>query len=165
MNRISKQKLVESYLKLFCRYESIFLFKNLGLSISDLNYVRINFKEIGSRMIVIKNSLAKIALNNTEFVAVKSLLFGPIVIVYSNDPVITSRLLIKLCSTNDKLNIAGGILSGKILNKEEIFFLSKMFTQHEVREKIVWLLKFVVVKLAATIREPLIKIIKILNLR
>ena len=77
MDRISKEKLVASYSKLFNNYEAIFLVKNSGLSVLDSRSIRSQFKKIDSKFIVTKNSLAKIALNDTKFSNAQELFNGP----------------------------------------------------------------------------------------
>jgi len=151
VHRVEKDKLVSSYSQLFNSYESIFLTKNLGLSVSDSRSIKQRISKIDSRFIFIKNSLAKIALNDTQFSGIRSFFSGPITITYSNDPITTSRILVSICN-NSKLDIIGGVAFGKIISKKDIDSLSKMPTLTEIRKSIFFL-----------INTPIAKIISILN--
>lgn len=54
MDRISKEKLIVDYNKLFDQYKSIFLVKNLGLSVVDSKLIRAKLKPAGAKFIVAK---------------------------------------------------------------------------------------------------------------
>ena len=163
MDRISKEKLVASYSKLFNDYEAIFLVKNSGLSVLDSRSIRSQFKKIDSKFIVTKNSLAKIALNDTKFSNAQEFFNGPVVVAYSDDPVSTSKLLVKLCNDNDKIEIIGGAILDRRLNKNEVVSLSKILTQNEIRAKIIGLVNAVASKVARVLSEPNAKLARVIK--
>ncbi len=161
MNRINKKKLVDIYSKLFDRYEAIFLLKNSGLTVFDSRSIRLQFKKIDSKFMVVKNSLAKIALNQTQFLGMSSLFFGPISVVYSNNPVLSSKLLVKICKDNDCLDLIGGALLDKQLSKEDVVILSRMPTESEIRAKIITLVNAVSRKVLWILNEPKTKLSRV----
>jgi large subunit ribosomal protein L10 len=107
---------------------------------------------------VMKNSLAKIALKNTNFLGAQDLFFGPVVIAFSNEPVSTSKLLIKICSAGSKLDVIGGMVLDKLLDKEEVISLSKMPSKDEVRTKIVGLINAAASNILRVLNEPKLKL-------
>ena len=163
MDRISKEKLVANYSRLFNDYEAIFLIKNSGLSVLDSRSIRLQFKKIDSKFIVTKNSLAKIALNDTKFSKAQELFNGPVVVAYSDDPVSTSKLLVKLCNDNNKIEIIGGAVLDRQFSKEEVVSLSKMLTQKEIRAKIVGLVNAAAGKIVRVLSEPNAKLARVIK--
>ncbi len=163
MDRINKEKLVASYSKLFDDYEAIFLVRNSGLSVLDSRSIRSQFKKIDSKFMVTKNSLAKIALSNTKFSNIQEFFNGPIAVTYSDDPVSTSKLLVKLCSGNDKIEVIGGAILDKQLNKADVIALSKMLTQNEIRAKIAGLVNAAASKIARVLNEPSAKLARVMK--
>ena len=149
MDRISKEKLVASYSKLFNDYEAIFLVKNSGLSVLDSRSIRSQFKKIDS--------------NDTKFSNSHEFFYGPVVVDYSDDPVSTSKLLVKLCNDNDKIEIIGGAILDRRLNKNEVVSLSKMLTQNEIRAKIIGLVNAVASKVARVLSEPNAKLARVIK--
>ena len=163
MDRINKERLVASYSKLFDDYEAIFLVRNSGLSVLDSRSIRSQFKKIDSKFMVTKNSLAKIALNNTKFSNIQEFFNGPIAVTYSDDPVSTSKLLIKLCSNNDKMEVIGGAILDKQLSKDDVIALSKMLTQNEIRAKIAGLVNAAASKIVKVLNEPSAKLARVMK--
>lgn len=163
MDRINKQKLVTNYSELFANHESIFIVKNLGLSVLEAKFIRSQLKKSNAKFVVTKNSLAKIALSKTKFSGIQELFNGPLATTYSNDPVSTSKLLIKLCLTHNKIEVVGGAIPGKHLSKDDVISLSKMLTQDENRARIIGLVNAASSKIIGLLTEPAAKIARALK--
>ena len=163
MDKTSKEKLVANYSKLFNDFEVIFLVKNSGLSVLDSKSIRSQFKKIDSKFMITKNSLAKIALKDTKFSNIYELFSGPIAIAYSDDPVSASKLLVKFSEQSDKINIVGGAILDKQLNKEQVVALSKMLTQDEIRAKIIGLVNAAASKVVRVLSEPSAKLARVVK--
>ena len=110
-----------------------------------------------------KNSLAKIALKDTKFSNIHDHFTGPIAIAYSDDPVSASKLLIKFCEQNDKIDVVSGAILDKTLSKEEVITLSKMLTQDEIRAKIIGLVNAAASKVARVLNEPSAKLARVIK--
>src|SRR3954447_26970570 len=63
-----------------------------GLTVVQMQKLRMQMKQAGASVKVSKNRLAKIALEGTDVVAIGSLLKGPTVIATSNDPVAAPKV-------------------------------------------------------------------------
>ena len=162
MNKISKKKIVTDYLKLFNNYKCILLVKNLGLSALDSRRIRSKLRQTDSKFIVAKNSLVKVALNNTKFLRLISLLNGPLVAVYSNEPISTSKVLVQLCN-NNKIKIIGGFFLNKILNNSDVMHLSQMPNQNEIRINLVNLVNIYAKKIANILNSSNAKLTRVIK--
>ena len=83
------------------------------------------------------------------------------VVAYSDDPVSTSKLLVKLCNDNNKIEIIGGAVLDRQFSKEEVVSLSKMLTQKEIRAKIVGLVNAAAGKIVLS--EPNAKLARVIK--
>jgi large subunit ribosomal protein L10 len=163
VDKISKENIVKTYSELFHGYHSLFLARNIGLSVRELKSIRAQFKKIDSTFMIAKNSLAKIALRESKFTAAKDLFFGPTAVVCSDNLVSASQLLVKICKENSKLYIAGGATDNKQLKKEDIIIISQMLTQNEIRVKILGIINASANKITNVLREPSNKIARLLR--
>lgn len=154
MNRVAKKKLVIEYSRLFNDYESVFLMKNTGLSVSSSKTIRSHLRKTGSKFVIIKNSLAKIALKETKFLPLQDSFSGPIAVAFSNEPVPVSKSLIRFCEQGGGTEILAGMALNKHLDKNEVIALSRLPTENEIRGKIVNLVNSVSIKLVKVINRP-----------
>jgi large subunit ribosomal protein L10 len=126
--------------------------------------MRSEFKKCNSRLVFMKNSLAKIALNNTKFLNAQKFFSGPVIIALSNDPVLTSRMLVKFANSSSvKLEVIGGMISNDLVGKEDITSLSMMPALEEIRTNIVTLINASARNIIRVLNEPRIRLTRILR--
>jgi len=154
VSKISKRELVKRYLELFNKYKIIFLVRTSSLTAFDSKSIKMQLRKVGAEFMVVKNTLATIALNSSKFSVTENLFFGPIAVTCSDDPVLVSRLLVKLCKDNNKLDIVGGITTEKQLDKADIIVLSQMPTQKEIRAKIILSMNITGCKIIRVLSAP-----------
>ena len=68
----------------------------------------------------LKNTLAKMAIKDTNFKNLEKVFVGPTSVAYSNDPVSTSKVLVEFAKENENLKILGGAMGDKELSIEDI---------------------------------------------
>jgi large subunit ribosomal protein L10 len=154
VDRINKERLVKSYGQLFDKYNSVFLVKNNGLSVIDSKAIRSKFKLAGSKFLVVKNSLAKIAISKTKFSTIDELLVGPVAMACTDDPVAVAKLLVGFCKDSKNMEIIGGVMLGKQIDHDAVIDLSKLLGEKEIRAKIICVLNAAATKLVSVLRAP-----------
>jgi len=154
VNRVSKKKLVAIYSKIFADSEALFFVENLGMSVLESRSMRLQFSQIGSKFLFVKNSLVGIALDGTRFNSIIESLKGPTILITSNDPVSTSKLIVSLYNSDNKIKLITAHAFGEQLDKDGIVSLSKMPTQDEVRAQIACLVNAAASKVVLTLSEP-----------
>ena len=88
-----------------------------GLTVTQLTVLRAKAREAGVYVRVVKNTLARKAVEGTSFEPIGSQLKGPLILVFSkNDPGAAARLVKDFAKTNDKLVIRAGAFAGKALD-------------------------------------------------
>jgi large subunit ribosomal protein L10 len=82
---------------------------------------------------VVKNTLAQLAVKDTEWSPLSDHFKGTIAaITSSGDPVAPSKALTKFAKEVEKLKIKVGLLSGKLLQASEIEALSKLPSREQM---------------------------------
>jgi large subunit ribosomal protein L10 len=113
-----------------------------GLSVEDMDYLRGSLKNMHTEYNVVKNSLIKLAVKNTEFQILESFFTGPNAIAFSkDDPIKISKVIFEFSKNNEKLKIKAGTLNGKILNSKDIKTLAALPDKEIIYAKLLGILK------------------------
>ncbi len=134
MNRTDKEQLITALNEDLKNAQVAFLTGFRGLGVEELRQLRQEFHKEGVRYKVVKNTLAKRALEGTKFEKLASLFEGPTAIAYTaGEPVTSAKVLRDFVKKNEKLEIKGGALEGKLLNVQAVTALASMPTRDELR--------------------------------
>ena len=134
-----------------------------GLTVAQMQKLRMQMKQAGASVKVSKNRLTKIALEGTDVAAIGSLLKGPTVIATSNDPVAAPKVAIEFAKTNEKFVILGGSMGKTVLNVDSVKALASLPSLDELRAKLVGLLVAPATKLAQLSNAPAAKLARVIQ--
>src|SRR6476659_7418363 len=95
VERAAKKDAVEALNDVFKTTSVAVVAHYSGLTVAQMQKLRMQMKQAGASVKVSKNRLAKIALEGTDVVAIGSLLKGPTVIATSNDPLAAPKVAIE----------------------------------------------------------------------
>ncbi|SHK31504.1 large subunit ribosomal protein L10 [Anaerobranca californiensis DSM 14826] len=88
-----------------------------GLDVARVTKLRAKLREAGVEYKVIKNTLAKLAVQDTELSELQQHLQGPTAVAFSyNDPVAAAKIISEFAKDNKELEIKAGILEGKVID-------------------------------------------------
>ena len=105
-----------------------------GLSVGQMTSLRKQAREGGVYLKVVRNTLAKRAVDGTEFQCLQDSLVGPTVIAFSQeDPGAAARLMKDFSKENQELEVKALSISGQVLGAEQIDVLAKMPTLDQAR--------------------------------
>ena len=125
-----------------------------GMTVSQMTEYRRRMKEVGGKVKVAKNRLAKLAIKDTSAEPIADLFKGPTCIAYSEDPVAAARISVKYAKENDKLVILGGAMGEKVLDVNSVKALADLPSLDELRATLIGLLNAPATKIARTVKEP-----------
>jgi hypothetical protein len=83
-------------------------------------------REAGASYKVAKNRLAKLAIENTDYVGIGDMLTGPVGLAFGRLPVAAAKAAVEFAKTNDKLEIVGGAMGSQVLDEAGIKALASM---------------------------------------
>ena len=93
-----------------------FLVDFAGVSAPQMDELRSALRAKGANLMVVRNSLAILALRQLEFLEVAELVDGPTAFVHGDDPVVLSKLLHEWGRKLDGLKVRGGLVEGHVLD-------------------------------------------------
>jgi len=134
-----------------------------GLTVEQMTNLRSEARKSGVYLRVVKNTLARRALAETDFACMQDGLVGPLVLAFSQeDPGSAARVLEAFTKTNDKLQVKLIAIGGRLLPPSELGTLAKMPTYEEAVSQLMAVMKAPVQKLAATVNEVPGKLVRTL---
>jgi large subunit ribosomal protein L10 len=127
----------------------------LGLSVADMTNLRVQARAQGVQIRVVKNSLARRAIEGTEFECLRDSLTGPLLLVFSaDDPGAGARIVRDFAKTNDRLRTTAIAFAGQLRPPEDLVLLASMPTLDEARAQLLGTLQAPASQLVRTLAEP-----------
>lgn len=133
--------------------QSIVLAENLGLSVEAATRLRVKARAEGVYLRVIKNTLARRAVQGTSFAVAVDQMVGPLWYGISADPVAAAKLLSDFAKTNEKLVIKGGALPNHPLDAKGVLALASLPSREELLAKLLGTLQAPIAQFARTLNE------------
>ena len=125
-----------------------------GLTVEEITQLRKNARESGVYLRVVKNTLAKRAVENTDFACMQEGFVGPLMLAFSmEDPGAAARVINDFAKEHDDLVVKMVSINGKLLDASEISVLAKMPTYEQSISMLMGTMLAPVQKLAATLNE------------
>lgn len=128
-----------------------------GLTVSQLTNLRKQARESGVYLRVIKNTLARKAVEGTEFACMQEGLVGPLILAFSlEDPGAAARVISAFAKEkeNDKLVTKLVAVGGKLYGASELDRLSKLPTRDQAISILMATMKAPIEKFVRTLAEP-----------
>lgn len=127
MNRTGKEQLVSDLAVKLKSAKAAFLADYRGLTVDEVNDLRNKLREAGVEYRVVKNTLLKLAAKDTDAACLEEYLAGPTAIaIAGDDPVAPAKILSDFAKANDKFELKGGAMEGKVLSLADITALSDL---------------------------------------
>lgn len=124
-----------------------------GLSVYQMTLLRQQARAQNVYLKVVKNTLARRAVEGTDFECLKEGLTGPLMLAFSTeDPGSAARVVKDFAKTNDKLQVRAVAIGGQLYGPQELDRVASLPTREEALSQ-----------LAATFRAPLDKFARTLN--
>lgn len=132
-----------------------------GLTVSQLTGLRKSAREAGVYMRVIRNTLARRALEGTQFACMQSELVGPLVLAFSKeDPGAAARLIKEFVKSNEKLKVKALAIDNQLLPPEGLNKLASLPTRLEALALLIYVMKAPVTQFVRTMAEPHAKLVR-----
>ena len=163
MERAEKAELVTELKGVFATANTVVVAHYAGLTVAQMQTLRRQARQAGTKVKVAKNRLAKIALEGTDVASIGTLLKGPTVIAYSNDPVGASKVAVDFAKGHEKFVILGGAMGKTALDVNGVKALAALPSLDELRAKIVGLVKAPATKIAQVINAPAAKVARVVQ--
>ena len=122
-----KQKLVAEVSEVAASAESAVAAEYRGLSVAQMTELRSKARAEGVYVKVIKNTLAKRAVQGTDFECLSEVLRGPLMLAFSReDPGAAARLVKSFAKDNEHLVTKAVAISGELYGAEDLGRLASL---------------------------------------
>lgn len=132
LNLQEKQAVVAEVVAQVAQAETIVLAEFRGMAVADITRLRANARKSGVYFHVLKNTLARRAVQGTPFEVLADKMVGPLVYSMSADPVAAAKVVFEFAKTNDKLVIKAGAMSGSLMTAEQVAVLAATPSRDEL---------------------------------
>jgi len=125
-----------------------------GVTVEDMTALRKNARANKVYLRVVRNTLLKRAVADTEFECIQEVLVGPTILAFSQeDPGAAARVFKDFAQENDDFEIKALSVGGQLMDASQIDVLAKLPTVDQARSMLMSVMLAPVTKLARTMNE------------
>lgn len=162
LNLQSKQEIVAQVAEVAQQAICAIVVDYRGLTVGELTELRAKARKSGVHLQVVRNTLAKRALEGTEFVCLQEALGGPLLLAFSiNEPSAAARLLKDFAKTHENLKVKALSIGGQLLAANQLEKVSQLPTKDEALSRLLSVLQAPISKLVRTLAEPQAKLARL----
>lgn len=142
LTKIQKEEAVAGLQAEFAGARNAVLIDYLGLTVEEVNELRQKVRDAEGRYRVVKNTLARLAIEGTPLAELKDLLTGPIGIAYHEDsPVAIAKAMTEFVKEHKVVEIRGGVMDGRVADQATVHEFATMPSMEDLQAKLVFLLQ------------------------
>lgn len=153
LNRNEKAAVIAEVSAQVARSQTLAIAEYRGLTVADLNKLRVTARAQGVYLHVLKNTLARRAVAGTPFEPAAEHMAGPLIYGFSEDAIAAAKVIADFAKTNDKLIIKAGAYGGKALNAEGVKALASVPSKEVLLAQLLGLLQTPISSLARVLAE------------
>ena len=162
LNLDDKKAVVSEVSAEVAKAQAIILAEYRGLEVGNLTELRRQARRSGVYLRVLKNTLARRAVDGTPFAGLSEHMVGPLMYGISADPVATAKLLNDFSRSNEKLVIKAGGMPNSVISAKEVKALATMPSREELLAQLMGTMQAPVQKFVSTLNEVPSKFVRAL---
>ena len=162
LNLEGKKEVVAEVAARLAKAQTVVLAEYRGLRVEDITVLRSKARASGVYLRVLKNTLARRAVQGTPFEKLADQMFGPLAYGISDDPVAVAKVLHAYAKGNDKLVIKGGMLPNHLMTAKEVANLAMLPGREELLAKLLGTMQAPIAKFVQTLNEVPSKFVRTL---
>jgi len=152
LNLEGKKEVVAEVSARLAKAQAVVLAEYRGLPVEDITALRSQARAAGVYLRVLKNTLARRAVQGTPFEKLADQMVGPLAYGISDDPVAAAKVLHAYAKGNEKLVIKAGMMPNHLMSAKEVGSLATMPGREEL-----------LAMLMGTMQAPIAKFVQTLN--
>jgi large subunit ribosomal protein L10 len=152
LSRQEKAVKIDQVCAIVAQAKAIVVAEYRGLDVESITRLRRQARGQGVQLRVLKNTLARRAMNGTPFAGLSDHLVGPLVYGMGTDPVAVAKVLSSFAKDNDKLVVKAGAMADFVMDHKAVKALATMPSREQL-----------LATLMATMRAPAEQFVRTLN--
>lgn len=142
ITRAKKNELVAQYVAHLSRSQAVFFTDYRGLTVANLQALRAKIREADGAHMVVKNTLAALALKQVGMPVPDQLLAGPVAASFAfSDAPRMAKLLTDYAKETKIMQVRGGIVEGKVLDAAQVAALADLPPREVVLAQLLGLIR------------------------
>ncbi len=159
-----KEVLVDQYKNVISENSAVILTSNSGLSVKEMEGLRINIREVGGEFLVVKNTLVKRAFDETKTPMPEGGLEGPTAIGATTEDVIgLAKAIVDLSRKVDTFKIKGAIIDGDVVETAQIRMLADLPPLPVLQSQLLSVLQAPATKVAAVLNGSVRQVVAVIK--
>lgn len=141
ISKARKDELVAQYKELIDKSDGIFLAEYTGMSVNEMESLRIKISEAEGGFYVTKNTLLKIALAESDRPVPEDMLIGQVATGFALGEAPTlAKAMADFAKSSDNLTLKGGLMENETLTAQQIEALASLPSLDQLRGQILGLI-------------------------
>lgn len=153
LNLDEKKEVVAEVSARVAKAQAIVIAEYRGLPVENVTQLRAQARASGVYLRVLKNTLARRAVQGTPFEKLADKMVGPLAYGISEDPVAAAKVLHTYAKTNEKLVIKGGAMPNQVMSAKDVGALATLPSREELLAKLMGTMQAPVTKLVQTMNQ------------
>jgi large subunit ribosomal protein L10 len=153
LNIEEKKEVVAEVSERLKKAQAVVLAEYRGIPVEEITVLRSQARASGVYLRVLKNTLARRAVQGTPFEKLGEKMIGPLAYGISDDPVAAAKVLHAYAKTNEKLVIRGGAMPNYVMTAKEIGNLATMPSRKELLSKLMGTMQAPIATFVRTLNE------------
>lgn len=112
-----------------------------GIGVASMTQLRKQARESGVYLRVLKNTLARRAVQDTPFAGLADKMVGPLVYGISVDPIAAAKVLNDFSKKDDKIIVKAGSYDGKVMDAAAVAQLASIPSREELLSKLLFVMQ------------------------
>jgi large subunit ribosomal protein L10 len=153
LNLDEKKAVVAEVSVQVAKAQAIIVAEYRGLGVGNMTKLRARARESGIYFRVLKNSLARRAVDGTPFTGLSDHMVGPLAYGIGSDPVAAAKVLHEFSKGNDKFVIKAGAMPNLVMSSKEIASLAALPSRDELLSKLLGTMQAPIANFVRTLNE------------
>jgi large subunit ribosomal protein L10 len=163
LNLEGKKEVVAEVSERLAKAQTIVLAEYRGLAVEQITVLRSQARASGVYLRVLKNTLARRAVQGTPFEKLADQMVGPLAYGISDDPVAAAKVLHAYAKgSNEKFVIKGGAMPNYVMTAKEVGNLATMPSREQLLASLMGTMNAPITKFVQTLNEVPSKFVRTL---
>ncbi|MCX8749569.1 50S ribosomal protein L10 [Snodgrassella sp. B3088] len=141
LNIETKQAAVAEIVAAIANAQTMVIAEYRGISVASMTELRANARKAGVYLHVLKNTLARRAVEGTSFAGLADQMVGPLVYAVSEDPVAAAKVLHQFSKKDEKIVLKAGSYNGDLLDVAQVAELASIPSRDELLAKLLGIMQ------------------------
>lgn len=153
LNQEQKRAVVSEIAAQLASAQALIVAEYRGINVEAVTGLRVKARQSGLTLRVLRNTLARRAVEGTPFEKLTDQLVGPLLYGIAADPVAGAKVLAEFAKENESFVIKAGVMADNLMSSVDIKALASLPSREELLAMLVGTLQAPITKLVRTLNE------------